>query len=301
MAVLTPPSAAAAAGSAFAAGPAAVLALLEEAEQLFAVARSSSECSSSALRRARPRQVHVHDAADAGPRTVGHHHHAVGQQDRLVDVVGDADGGDLGARPHFHQHFLQLPARQRVEHAEGLVEQQQLRRQRERAREADPLLHAVGQVGGPLVHRVAEADAVEVVVDDVAALGPADMRIDAVDAEGDVLRAVSHGSRLGAWKTTPRSGPAASISRPSSTMPPSLTSVSPATIDSTVDLPQPEWPISETNSPLRMLELEVVDHRQRALRRRVDLRDLVELDVASRLIGLSARCRYGLRRRVRRR
>ncbi len=40
------------------------------------------------------------------------------------------------------KHFLQLDARQRVEHPERLVEQQHLRRQRERPRDADTLLHA---------------------------------------------------------------------------------------------------------------------------------------------------------------
>ena len=41
--------------------------------------------------------------------------------------------------PDVHQHFLQVPARQRIEHAEGLIEQQQLGRQRERARQTDAL------------------------------------------------------------------------------------------------------------------------------------------------------------------
>jgi hypothetical protein len=36
-------------------------------------------------------------------------------------------------------------------------------------------------------------------------------------------------------------------------MPPPLTSVSPAVIVNTVDLPQPEWPISDTNSPRSMM------------------------------------------------
>ena len=51
--------------------------------------------------------------------------------------------------PDLHQHFLQLPARQAVEHAERLVEQQQLGRQREGARDADALLHAVGEFARP--------------------------------------------------------------------------------------------------------------------------------------------------------
>ena len=61
--------------------------------------------------------------------------------------------------------------------------------------------------------------------------------------------AVSQGNRLGLWNTTARSGSAPSTCLPSSTMAPLEMSLSPAVIVSTVDLPQPEWPMSETNSP----------------------------------------------------
>ncbi|RML57726.1 hypothetical protein APX70_200371 [Pseudomonas syringae pv. maculicola] len=43
------------------------------------------------------------------------------------------------------------------------------------------------------------------------------------------------------------------MSRPSSTMRPSLTSTKPAIICNVVVLPQPEGPSSETNSPLSTL------------------------------------------------
>src|SRR5690606_38098995 len=66
---------------------------------------------------------------------------------------------------------------------------------------------------------------------------------------------VIHGSRLWFWNTTARSGPGPSISRPLQISPPELVSSRPAIRLSTVDLPQPEWPISETNSPLAMLRL----------------------------------------------
>ena len=51
------------------------------------------------------------------------------------------------------------------------------------------------------------------------------------------------------WKTTPRSGPGPSISRPATVTPPPVASVRPATIESTVDLPHPLWPMRQTNSP----------------------------------------------------
>src|SRR3546814_1566580 len=59
----------------------------------------------------------------------------------------------------------------------------------------------------------------------------------------------------GAWNTTARSGPAFATSRPSNTIPPREMPVRPAVIDKTVDFPQPEWPISEMNSPLSISRL----------------------------------------------
>src|SRR5712691_269504 len=66
---------------------------------------------------------------------------------------------------------------------------------------------------------------------------------------------VSQGSREWFWNTTPRSGPGPVTSRSASRIWPSVGLSSPATTLSSVDLPQPECPISETNSPERMSRL----------------------------------------------
>ena len=62
-------------------------------------------------------------------------------------------------------------------------------------------------------------------------------------------RQLSHGSSEWFWNTTPRSGPGPLSSRSSSSSTPAVGVVRPATRFSSVDLPQPECPISETNSP----------------------------------------------------
>ena len=147
--------------------------------------------------RARTRQLDLGDLADGGAGAVGHHHHAVGEQDRLVNIMGDADGGDLGAAPDLHQHLLQLPPRQAVEHAEGLIQQQQLGRQREGAGDADALAHAVRHIGGNAVHRIAKADAFKVVFHHLLPLGLTGLRIDLVDADGDVLLGGQPGKQVG--------------------------------------------------------------------------------------------------------
>ena len=64
---------------------------------------------------------------------------------------------------------------------------------------------------------------------------------------------VSQGSSEWFWNTTARSGPGAAISRLSQSSTPLVGRVRPAIRLSSVDLPQPEWPIRVTNSPCSTL------------------------------------------------
>ena len=82
------------------------------------------------------------DAAGAGR----HHHHAVGQEDRLLDRMGDEQHGQAGALPDVEQLVLQALARHRVERAERLVHQHHLGVVGEHAGDRDALLHAAGQL-----------------------------------------------------------------------------------------------------------------------------------------------------------
>src|SRR6185369_9095860 len=66
---------------------------------------------------------------------------------------------------------------------------------------------------------------------------------------------VSHGSSEWFWNTTPRSGPGPAISRFAQIRLPCVGVVRPAMRLSKVDLPQPECPISATNSPLATVRL----------------------------------------------
>ena len=68
---------------------------------------------------------------------------------------------------------------------------------------------------------------------------------------------VSQGSSEWFWNTTARSGPGAEISRLSQISTPLVGSVSPAIRLSSVDLPQPEWPMRVTNSALLHLEVDL--------------------------------------------
>src|SRR3989344_7272434 len=66
---------------------------------------------------------------------------------------------------------------------------------------------------------------------------------------------VSQGSSEWFWNTTARSGPGPLISLLAHSSAPLVGVVSPAIRFKSVDLPQPEWPISATNSPLAIVRL----------------------------------------------
>src|SRR6478672_9874542 len=72
----------------------------------------------------RPRLGHV-DVDVERDRSVSQHDHPIGQQNRLVDVMGDQQHGGCVATTQVLQQAVHLDARQRVERAERFVEQQQ--------------------------------------------------------------------------------------------------------------------------------------------------------------------------------
>ena len=86
------------------------------------------------------------------------HDDAVGERDRLGDVVGDQDRGEALVEPDALQQLLHLDAGQRVERAERLVERQDLRLADQRAGQRHALLLAAGQHRRPLAGAIGEAD-----------------------------------------------------------------------------------------------------------------------------------------------
>ena len=80
------------------------------------------------------------------PGPAAHHQHAVGQGDRLLQIVGDQQRGLAGALERLRQLALQHHAGLRVDRRERLVEQQHGRIDRERARQRHALPHAAGEL-----------------------------------------------------------------------------------------------------------------------------------------------------------
>ncbi len=95
--------------------------------------------------------------AGAGFTAVAHQQDAVSQQDGLVHVVRDHENRLMRLAHDGHQLVLNGAARERVQRAEGLVEQQHLRLDGKCPRDADALLHAAGELRGLLVDGGAQA------------------------------------------------------------------------------------------------------------------------------------------------
>ncbi|MNN07382.1 hypothetical protein D3C81_1202060 [compost metagenome] len=118
---------------------------------------------------------------------VAHQHDLVGQQDRLVDVVGDHEHRLPGGRADLQQLVLNHPAGQRIQRAERLVHQQHLRLHGEGAGDTDALLHATGQFAGLLLRGGLEADHVEEAGAMLGHLLARPVRVARAHGEGDVL------------------------------------------------------------------------------------------------------------------
>jgi hypothetical protein len=84
----------------------------------------------------------LHHAA----RPAREHRDAVGEQDCLLDVVGDEHDGPRLAGEGRGEPFLHLRSRDRVERAERLVEAQQRLARQQRAHERHALAHAAGEL-----------------------------------------------------------------------------------------------------------------------------------------------------------
>ena len=158
-----------------------------------------------------------------------------------------------GARPDREKILLQLLARLRIERAERLVHEDENGLAHQRARDADALLHAAGQLMRIVLGESGKPDQLDEVARELAALAGAD----AVDLEreldvahhgapGQQAEILEHHAGVLARRRHRRSvdGDAALVG-----------AMRPAVSRSSVVLPQPLGPSSVTSSPLRTVAL----------------------------------------------
>ena len=98
------------------------------------------------------------------PGTRAHHHDAIRQVDRFVDLMRDEQHGLARLAPDLQQLGLHELAGLRVERGERFVHQQHLRIGRQRPREIDALLHAAREFGRIMPLETGEADQLDEVL-----------------------------------------------------------------------------------------------------------------------------------------
>ena len=149
-----------------------------------------------------------------------------------------------------------------VERRQRLVEQQQLRLRRQRAGERHALLLAAGELVGIAVAELRQLDDAEHLLDARVDLGL--RHAGDLQAEADVLRhrQVRETAHRPGTPCRCCAGWASAASRPCRRRgcAPDVGSSKPATMRSTVVLPQPDGPRKETNSPGVDVEVEVLHH-----------------------------------------
>ena len=104
------------------------------------------------------RQINL-DIFQNASRPIGHDQDAISQKNGLGDTVGYKDHRLFNFLANSQKFDIELISRQRVERAEWLVEQQNLRAQNESLSQSGALLHATGQfVRIALAERVQSKD-----------------------------------------------------------------------------------------------------------------------------------------------
>ena len=189
----------------------------------------------------------------------GRHHDDSGREEhRLGDRVRDEEDGAARLRPDPQQLPVQPLARHLVERAERLVHQEQRGRERERARDRDPLLHPAGELPRVAFLEAGQLDELDHLLDARVApraVPPGHLERQS-DVAGDRAPVVEH--------RVLEDDPVVAVSARLVGGLAVHDDLAGARLDqvaddrSNVDLPQPDGPISEMNSPGSHVEVDLL-------------------------------------------
>src|SRR5215831_15930294 len=100
--------------------------------------------------------------------TAGHHDHTVGQEQSLIDIVGDHHHGFAVLVPQSHELILKFHAGKGIEETERLIEQQDFGLEGKSAGNTNALAHTGGQFIGVTVPHPGQAHEPEVMFSQVS-------------------------------------------------------------------------------------------------------------------------------------
>src|ERR1700738_4820430 len=114
----------------------------------------------------RPGKIDIDDFLDR-PWTWSHDQDAIGELDRLFNVVGDKENGFLFALPDAYQIGAHFQASEKVERAERFIHVNDVGIRRERARDLHTLAHPAGKLVRIGVFKSGQTHHVDVARDDL--------------------------------------------------------------------------------------------------------------------------------------
>ena len=203
------------------------------------------------------------------PGPAGQQHDAIAEADGLADVVGHEQDRPAGRLPDPLELVVEDVAGHRVERPEGLVHQQDSASWARARASATRWRMPPESSWGCLLAEARQLDQLEQLVDPLASgrlLGTLRRR----SGSSTFSATVSHGNSAASWNMRP-------AGRPGTRPCPRVGWSRPATRLSSVDLPQPEAPTRQTNSPVRT-PVEAVEGEDRVRTPAVDLGHAVEVD-----------------------
>ena len=186
-----------------------------------------------------------------GARPAGHHQHAVAEEHRLVDAVGDEEHRLPGGGAQPRKLLLQGEPRHGVDRRERLVHQDDVGIGRPGAGHRDALAHAAGELVRVAVLEAGEARQVDQSRARSPRARPAARARSRAHGRCSAAPCARAGSPAPGTRRRAR-GPGPRTGLPSQWMVPSVGRMKPASALSSVVLPQPLGPTSVTNSPARM-------------------------------------------------
>src|SRR5256714_5106580 len=122
---------------------------------------------------ARPREI---DAIDTlhGPWPRGDDDHAIGERDRLLEIMRNEDHGRAGRRPELQELVFHQRAGLDVERADRLVHEQEARLVDERLRERGTFAHAAGELVRVVTLESGKADPLDPIPRTLLGVAPLD-------------------------------------------------------------------------------------------------------------------------------
>src|SRR5262245_28489299 len=112
---------------------------------------------------ARAWERHREYLPDSRGGAAGHHDHTVGQEQSLIDIVGDHHHGFAVLVPESHELIIEFHASEGIEETERLIEQQDFGLEGKSPGNTDALTHTGGQLIGVTVSHLRQANEPEVV------------------------------------------------------------------------------------------------------------------------------------------